>query len=187
MFDWIFFLDFDEYLFIEKDHNINQYLYNKRFEKCQSILFNSKIYDDNNLLHYDNRTLLKRFTHKIDLFCATKSMVRGGIKNLIIPNTHFSGININYFCNSEGERIFPRSLFGIKCYNNPNTYIKHFYTKSIGEFCKKLKRGDAHFNKNNPKYKFIMNKKIVNFFLINKKTKEKIEILNKCLNTKFDI
>ena len=82
--DWIAFLDFDEYIFINESKNINTYLYNERFQKCQSILLNWKIYDDNDLEKYDNRTLLERFTRQKGNLCVVKSIVRGELNNLII-------------------------------------------------------------------------------------------------------
>lgn len=182
-FDWIFFADFDEYLYNKNTKKIDQYIYNKRFQKCQSIIFNRKIYNDNDLEKYDNRALIKRFTHQINSHtCTIKTMVRGGINNLIIPNVHLSGINIHFFCNSEGKRIFPRNLFGRGvCLKNTNFYIKHFFTKSAEEFCIKIKRGDAHFNKMNPRYKSVMMKRIRVFFDVNKITENKIKILENCL------
>ena len=182
-YDFITFIDFDEFIFINNTkNNINEYLYNERFKKCQTILLNWKIYDDNDLEKYDDRTLLERFTRPIGDLCVVKSIVRGGINDLIIPNTHVTGININYFCNSEGERVFPKSFKNINCKTNPIAYIKHFYTKTVDEFCNKIKKSDAHFNKKNPLYKPIIFQKIENFFKINNTTKSKIKKLEKCLN-----
>ena len=129
---------------------------------------------------------MERFTRPKGNLCVVKSIVRGKINDLIIPNTHISGINIEYFCNSEGERVFPKSFKNIKCKPNPIAFIKHFYTKTVEEFCNKIKKGDAHFNKNNPLYKLIIFKKIDNFFLINNKTKSKLKKLEKCLNLSLD-
>ena len=186
-FDWILFIDFDEFLYNNNTKKIDKYIYSRRFEKCESILFNTKTYDDNDLEKYDNRPLLKRFTRSINSNrCRIKTMVRGGINNLVIPNVHLSGINIHFFCNSEGKRIFPRNLFGRGCLKNDNFFIKHFSSKSAEEFCMKIKRGDAHFNKMNPKYKFIMERRIINFFSINKITKNKIKIIENCLNISLD-
>ena len=183
-FDWILFLDFDEFLSIQNEQNINQFIYNEKFKKCQSIVFNRKIYDDNDLYKYDNRTLIQRF-NRVSLLnhCSIKTMVRGGINNLIIPNTHFSGINIQYFCNSEGQRIYPNSFFKLNCkVRNNSAFIKHFFTKTAEEFCNKMKRGDAHFNKMNPNLKYIISSKIRSFFIINKITEKKLQIMEKCLN-----
>jgi hypothetical protein len=60
-YDWIGFIDFDEYLYIKNNSNINSFLSNKRFEKCELVFFNWMIYSDNDLIKYDNRTLNERF------------------------------------------------------------------------------------------------------------------------------
>ncbi len=179
-YDWIIFIDFDEYIFTKIDNNLNNYLYNERFEKCQVILLNWVIYDDNDLIEYDNRTLIDRFKRKKLKSNKGKSIIRTGLKDILIPTSMNPGINIKYFCNSNGERIFPNNFFYRKFDNNNLAFIKHFYTKTAKEFCNKLTKGDIYYSKDNPSYKKILGSKIKIFFLINKKTKEKEQIINKC-------
>ena len=73
-----------------------------------------------------------------------------------------------------------------KCSKNPNAFIKHFFAKTAEEFCYKMKRGDAHYNKMNPQYKPIMYRRIRKFFSINKRTENKIKIIEKCLHINLD-
>jgi hypothetical protein len=103
------------------------------------------IYNDNDLIKYDNRALSKRFKNPKRLFLEGKSFVRGGIKNLVIPSTHIPGINIYSFCNSKGDKVFPKNFIKIKVEKTPLAYIKHYYTKTVEEFCNKIKRGNAHY------------------------------------------
>ena len=161
---------------------LNNYIYNETFQKCQTILFNWYYYDDNDLEIYDDRNIIQRFKRMKFKEKTGKSIVRGGIDNLIIPSTHIIGININYFCNSNGNRVFPKTFFEITFQNNNNAFIKHFYTKSAQEFCNKIIKGDAQFHKNQPDYKEIINRKIKLFFTINKITPSKIKILEECVN-----
>jgi hypothetical protein len=182
LFDWIIFIDFDEYINIQRNLSLKQYLYNKRFIKCQSILLNWIYYDDNGLIKYDNRTLLQRFTNQKFKLNKGKCIIRTQFKNILIPTTMNAGINIKYYCNSNGERIFPKNYFHRKFKNNSFAFIKHFSMKTIEEFCNKIKRGDAHYSLNNPYYKIILKKKIRNFFKINQNTTEKRELLKQCLN-----
>ena len=93
-YDWFGFIDIDEFLFIEDNQNIKNYLYNEKFNKCQSVFFNWVIYNDNNLIKYDNRSLSERFTQPTLNSIQGKTFVRGNIDNLIIPTTHLIGINI---------------------------------------------------------------------------------------------
>ena len=60
-------------------------------------------------------------------------------------------------------------------------------TKSAEEFCIKFEKGYGHLNKNSPSYKERNNKRIVDFFSINKITKEKIDIIENCTGTNLDI
>ena len=182
LYDWIGLIDIDEYLYIKNKQNINSYFYNKRFRKCELVFLNWIIYNDNNLIKYDNRTLNERFKNAKKRFIQGKSFVRGGIKNLLIPTSHIPGININYFCNSRGDRIYPKNFFNYKIESNPLAYIKHFYTKTVEEFCTKIIRGDAHYNKDHPDYINSIKSKIYMFFKLNEKSKIKIEILENCTN-----
>ena len=63
---------------------------------------------------------------------------------------------------------------------SPLAYLKHYYTKTVEEFCNKLNKGHAHYHKNHPNYFKSIEDRIHLFFLWNKITKEKIEILEKC-------
>ena len=88
LFDWIAFFDFDEFLYINNLKNIKDYIYHKRFKKCQTILFNWLFYDDKDLEYYDERKLLERFNRPKLKSSKVKSMIRGGIEDLIIPSSH---------------------------------------------------------------------------------------------------
>ena len=181
IYNWIGFIDLDEYLYIESKETIKNYFFNEIFNKCQTIFFNWIIYNDNNLIMYDKRNLLERFTNQTEKVDAGKSFVRGNIKNLIIPSTHIPGINVFNFCNSNGELIYPINFFRNKFEKKPKAFIKHFYTKTAEEFCDKIKRGDAHFHKNHNDYQNNLNAKWKSFFKLNEKTDEKVKILKKCL------
>lgn len=185
-FDWFIYIDFDEYIEIEQNKTLYEYLYNQRFEKCQSILLNTRFYGDNDLLYYDNRPLNERFDKPLNFAMVGKCIVRTGFKNIIIPTTMTVGIGIKYFCNHKGERIFPPNYYFRKFNKDDKTFVKHF-TKTSEEFCNKLKRGDACFGSNFITYKYgeILMSKINNFLSINKKTKEKVKIFNKCIKENF--
>ncbi len=181
-YNWIGFIDFDEYLYIKNNENINSYLSNKRFSECELVFFNWMIYNHNDIIKYDNRSLSERFKISKQLYIQGKSFVRGGINKLLIPSTHIPGINIYSFCNSKGEKIYPVNFLNNKIEISPLAYIKHYYTKTAEEFCNKINKGNAHFHKNHPKYIESIESIIYLFFLWNNITKEKIELLEKCTN-----
>ena len=119
------------------------YLYNKRFLKCESIIFNWHVYDDNNLEKYENKALIERFQNFNKRSKVSKSIIRGNLNNLLFPSVHICAINVNYFCDSTGKRIFPSNFLYTNLSEIYLAYIKHFYTKTAEEFCLKLNRGDA--------------------------------------------
>ncbi len=178
LYDWIAFFDFDEYLYMKYDSNIKNYLSNSRFQKCETILFNWHIYDDNGLLRYDNRTMIQRFTTFKCLF-HVKFIVRGNLNQLLITSSHIA-INTNY-CNSKGEHIYPRIYEHYPKENNSIAYLRHYYTKTAEEFCNKILRGDVQFKITES----TIMQKINKLFWINKKTPEKIRIFEKCFNVKY--
>ena len=180
IYDWIGFIDIDEYLYIKNEKNIKNYFFSNRFKKCQTIYFNWIIYSDNDKIKYENKPLNKRFTIQKSTSIQGKSFVRGGFNNLIMPTTMIPGVNIYYFCNSNGGNIYPRNFYNNKFEKNPKAYIKHYYTKTVEEFCYKLCKGNAHFNKYHHNYNNTIKGRINLFFLLNKITKEKIKILENC-------
>ena len=108
--------------------------------------------------------------------------MRGGIDNLMMLSSMLPGIDIYYYCNANGERIFPKNfLDGNNKNNNHIGYLKHFYTKTAEEFCNKINKGDGQFHKNHYKYLPHIKFKIDFFFTLNKITIKKIKILEKCL------
>jgi hypothetical protein len=181
LYDWIGFLDFDEYLFIKNISNVDYYFYNKNFKKCQLIFFNWLVFNDNELIKYDNRKLQDRFNTSTKFFQG-KSFVRGGFNNLLIPSTLIPGINIHYFCDSKGNRIYPKSFVPNLKEIDPIAYIRHYYTKTVEEFCLKITKGNAHFHKNHFGYADVLKSRINLFFMFNKVTPYKIQKLEKCSN-----
>ena len=187
--EWFTFFDFDEYLIMhfdkEKNLTIKEYISNQIFNKCEAILFNWLIYTDNNLLYYDNRTLLERFT--IPDFSNinnmyVKSMIRGNINKVAFEpgKTHHHPNKELIICDSMGEKIDDPS----ETLHPPRfkyAYLMHFNTKTAEEFAKKIKKGnlDNHPNEN-------IEGKIDLFFSINNFTKEKLEIFEKIFNQTFE-
>ena len=100
--------------------DINTYLYNNKFKKCEIIILNWVVYGDNNLIKYDNRTLIERFTEPFRIRNKGKCIVRTNISELIIFYVH--KIGIKYFCDSNGNRIFQRTS-SFSSPKKPEAYI----------------------------------------------------------------
>ena len=52
IYDWITFLDIDEYIYIKNNETFDNYIYNESLEKCELIFLNWMIYNDNDLILY---------------------------------------------------------------------------------------------------------------------------------------
>lgn len=169
-YDWLIFNDIDEYLYLKNYNNIKNFLNKPKFSKCENIQLNWLLYTDNNLIHYHNESLMKRFDEpfkskaKINKHSNGKSILRGHINNINITNFHCISDNLK---TCDGFGIQRKFLKGDYKYY----YFKHYYCKSTEEFIKKLKKGDVYLMKNKNKIKF--------YFSYNKITSEKLNYIEK--------
>ena len=147
-YNWLMFYDVDDYIHLNKYSNIKTFLNDQKFNNCKSIYLNRIFHTDNNLLHYDNRTLQERFPVKEKIpekngknnFNYIKSIIRGNLNNLEIVNK-YSLTNEIKGCNGFGKEA---DLIGLnmKEVDFENYYIDSYFYKSIDEFIEKLKSED---------------------------------------------
>ena len=181
---WMIYFDIDEYLeFVNKSKTINEYLSEDRFKKCEVIKINWLMFNDNNLIYYDNRTLQERFTepnyYKNDIR-TVKSIVRGNCtRNPWInhPGPHEPSKGLKS-CNSIGQfssynagKIYPPVF--------KYCYIKHYSIKSTEEFGYKIKNGYYGGRK------FNIENRVNYYFKVNKFSEEKLSLLEKLFNKTF--
>jgi len=182
-YDWLSFFDTDEYLVLKPENiKIQQYLNQERFKHCQNVKFNWIVFTDNDQLHYENKSLQKRFTKFLMRNYANihvKSTVRGNLPTNYWVNTSnpHSGVNNYNCCDPSGKQISSTSPYNGRI-NYRYGYIKHYTTKTVEEFVNKMKRG-------RPTVKINYLVAIRGFFGINKKTKEKLDIFKKAFNISF--
>ena len=175
---WFLYFDFDEYLDIHFENNVSivlqDFLANKIFEKCEAILFNWLMYTDNDLIYYDKRTLLERFTtsnieNPINFY--VKSIIRGGLnKTIFYPrqSSHVPDPNVA-ICDSKGTLLTEYNSFGVSPPVFKYGCLKHFSTKSTEEYVKKIKRGT------NRNLAYRVEERLENYFKINKFSQEKLK------------
>ena len=186
--NWISFFDIDEYLRMHSQDNkiisVQQYLSNPIFQKCESISINWLIYSDNNLLKYDNRSVLERFTTP----CYTnrenrlvKSIVRGNLNKKIFNGSSHVPVKKIIRCNSIGKRIKYYSRFYLKPPVLKYTYLMHYTTKTIEEYINKTIKRGLYGN-----IIYDRKERVRKFFQINNFTKEKLRIFEKAFNMTFD-
>ena len=187
--NWISFFDIDEFLFINPVNGTNltiqEMLDQPVYDHCESVKINWKSFSDSELLYYDNKPVTERFKQLSKFgyeFGNVKSTIRTNISHYLRkafnPHAIFSNVK---GCLSDGRRkqidffMFPPNYKG--------AVIKHYVTKTISEYCNKVKRGNAEktFKLDPAK----LGERFHYFFMTNKKTKEKVNIFNRIFNTSF--
>lgn len=183
-YDWIAFFDIDEFMFIHDGKKINDYLSMKEFNNYDMIHINWLLFGDGDKLKNDNRPLLQRIIKPLDIDLRTlydfpdnfhvKSIIRGGLKNIIWGQTPHTPINNIICCNASGEECISNSPF--TPYDFRKAGLLHFTTKTAEEYAMKIKRGFPDGNT------VTKEKQIEIFFKRNEITKEKINIFKEILN-----
>ena len=99
-FDWLIFVDMDEFIFLRYFSNIKGFLYQNIFDKCQRIQLNWFFHTDNNLILYDNRSLAERFPKKHKIWANKKIGGIEGIKSILRGNIDYKIHNPHYLNSS---------------------------------------------------------------------------------------
>lgn len=146
-YDWIMFLDVDEFLVLQKHKAIKEYLSDKAFEKAKCIRINWKCHTDNGDDKYVDKPVrerFKEFSKNEEVNKHYKYLIRTGIPNLRIPNVHYSSKVPNTFLNNGIETQFTCGT-KLTSVNHDWAYIAHYATKSMEEFVeiKRRRRGNG--------------------------------------------
>ena len=198
-YDWVLFLDIDEFLFLEKDNDIHDYLSRDIFNEFNSIKIHWMIMDDNNMLTNNGDPVVERFTHPakpipmfwmdpnnnekkfdLEMNMFVKGLNRTKIKNVywdnapqLIPANECSELRV---CNNRGNKIDDKYIDDtiIREIDYTLAHIKHYRTKTIEEYIsKKCARAWPIENCNDKS--FVERYLNLNFFFdINEKTIDKI-------------
>lgn len=182
-YDWLLFVDIDEFLILENHNNIKEFLSDEKFDKFDIIHINWKTFTDNELLTVKNNdySLMSRFTtpckevngilKRVDK--EVKSFVRGGIKNLKFSKNPHTLDSIEVPCCNVLGKQEKNSWQKNQIVVHEVAWINHYICKTVEEYCKtKLIRLGGHTShKRNLRYNDLF------FFTYNKKTPEKIKLL----------
>ena len=181
-YDWFIFFDIDEFIHLNNYNKISDFLDEKKFKDCKLIHFNCLRHTDNDLLYYDNRSVVERFPIILwdSKLYTLKTIIRGKTKRYIrIITTHWLNRGLSGGCDVFGESVIPtrKRRLGYKI-NQPKFkqyYIDHYCFKSTEEYINKINKGDGVYGDS------IKNKmhKISLYFGYNKITLEKINYIEK--------
>lgn len=193
--DWLLYCDIDEFLCLNGYNNICDFLSQDKFNGFDMIHINWKTYDDNDLVSYEDKPVMQRFTrvkeplnfrknYNFPENYHVKSIIRGG-RVVEWDRTPHTPSNPMKCCNANGVSCI--SILPLLPYNYDSAWINHYPMKTIDEFIRiKSKRGFADGNKNYFKIHNVIN----DFFKINTMTDEKkayIEKLRGDSNNRLDI
>lgn len=175
--EWFLFIDVDEFIEIpETNNDIKKFLSLPKFNKYNNILINWVVYDDNELLYYEDKPVQERFTRVYvpkDSFHTYKSFVRGGLD--IRPSIHIMHGKEIRSCTVDGNAP---ALNGCTCVMYDHfykiAYLKHYMYKSAEEFLFRTIYKQNTEIKRSGLRRFNVNA----FFNVNRKTKEKEIILH---------
>ena len=181
-FAWNLFIDIDEFLvFTNKNMTLKKYLKNKKFNKCDHIRIAVLNYMDNDLVYYDNRTLMERFqipTPNSLGIGLSKYFVKPYLENVKV-DVHTAKYGNITSCDYKGE-ILPENHYesDLIKYGREIVVINHYHFKSTEEFVWRIKRGS-----NARCYDTQTDEEILNtikyYFRYNRVTDERINLFKK--------
>ena len=182
-FDWVCFFDIDEFLTFKDNNNLFSFLKQKSFIDEDVILVSWQHYDDNNLVYYDNRPVMERFTHESKFHRhGVKSIVRTHKKildkhqNNLIHIFRLEGNNTVY---ANGTKINDKKTWYVVSHKNhcaAPCQLNHYKTKTTDEYIKR------HFGRHwGTRKLFTSHKKslsdcMIDFFNYNEITDEKLKL-----------
>jgi len=171
LYDYMLFIDCDEFLILENDKNVNTFLSKDIYKGFDQIRLFFRNATDNNLVRINNNySVLSRFTQfKETIYGSSFLKTKLCIKKI---GPHGCSDKALKNCNVLGEQIINNERFSVLNCNKiyKIAYFNHYPTKTIEEYISiKLHRGYPDGQTNLPS--------LDNFFKINEKTPEKLEYL----------
>lgn len=196
-YEWIGFLDIDEFWYLNDSLRIKDFFNDERFPDCCGVFVNWLCYGDNDLLHYDGRKIQERFTvPTFPLDCKSNDWVMNDVKKAFVrtnDDVKIKFLDAGYPVYSFYDELKYRDLnfylpdgsryYSQLTYSFDITFIKHYRTLTIEEFlyrrfCRKGYADHASFHNKD----FIMKL----FWEQNTWTQEKQDIVDEFFN-KFNV
>lgn len=180
-FDWLAFFDDDEWLVLNQDKNIKDYLSRDIFRQADCIHINWKMYGDNGHLHPTGEPTFIQFPEPCGLDTRTtydwpqnyhiKSIVRCW-KIIQFINPHFCIPNNLVCVNNKGDRV-GNGPFAV--YNYELAELRHYQYRSTEEFCRKRLGGRGGMQFDGLPYN--VREDISSYFTYNEWTPEKESLI----------
>lgn len=176
-YDWVMFMDIDEFLWFRDYDNIKSFLEQNWVKKANVIRFHWKCYSDNGKLTYEDLPVMERFTEE----CKEKSvnyhmkqLYRTKLGTLRIVNVHYTN-HVNNIYYPDGKPAPYITTTRDKNVHDELAHVKHYVTKSLEEYVKiKYARRGVGSSKTRLNIDF--------YFKYNDKTDEKLDYYKKLIN-----
>jgi len=180
-YDWVMFLDIDEFLEFKGGISVKDYLSNDWISKADIIKFHWKCYSDNGYLHKPEGLVTDNYKELCDdqlVNKFTKSIYRGGLNKFNMVNVHYCDDNMYKVYYQNGAPANKLKCVTDNNINHDNGWVRHYVTKSVEEFItiKYARRGPG-------KSRTRLSETL--YFKYNKRTSEKEKLLRE-LYSKFN-
>lgn len=187
-YDWVLFIDCDEYLSLMKHKTVGEYLSSECFNDYDLIHINWMIFGDNEQVELTDKPLSERFLQPIPFETKIaynfpenahiKTVVRGGLSNVLWSHTSHTPYPNNFKCCDDiGNPVNSQSPFSNISYRG--AFLRHYVTKTAYEYCEKMKKGFADHKISRDEIIHLIETR---FFRTNTITKEKIDIFKRELD-----
>lgn len=188
-YDWILFIDCgDEYLSLNKNNTIGEFLAMPQFINFEIIHVNLMTFGDCGKLYYEDKPLIERFPEPIPFDkkiaynfpenCHVSSIVRGGQEKVIFSKasgwSHTPSPTTLRCCNDVGITVDANSP--VQNVDFQLAFFRHYTTKTAEEYCNKMKRGFPDQKWDGTRVQNLIETR---FFRTNEITKEKVEVFKK--------
>lgn len=136
-FDWIGFLDIDEYWYLAPHLTFDDFFSEERFPNAIGLFLNWLCYGDNDLIHYDSRPVYERFTKPtLPIETEHNAVKKCFVRCVRGANVEFIDANAFSFNNVNGKVY---TVDGAELKNEfkivyEDSFVKHYRTLTIEEF-----------------------------------------------------
>ena len=188
-YDWILFVDCDEFFTLVHNKTVGQYLAMPQFANYDLIHINWLSFGDCGNVYYEEKPLVERFPKAIPLETkisgnfseniTIKSFVRGGLDDIkwAPPGYSHTPITPLRCCNNVGFLRPSGSPYSAPL-DYQLSFIRHYTTKSAEEYADKMLRGFPDQEWDGTRVKNLLETR---FFRTNEIKKEKVEVFKKKL------
>ena len=141
-YDWVGFIDIDEFIVLKQDRNISSFL--EKYNEYNSVGLNWNMFGSNGLKFDGEYSVLKRFLkcHKI-LIKEIKCLInlKKSKDQLLFSNNPHNILNKNCTITVDKKKYINGPFNEHNLENREIAYINHYYTKTRDEWDLKISRG----------------------------------------------